>query len=172
YQNKVIYPPYHLVSASVTRDASDLLDKQNIPYLKSVESMIDQHSEEYCHTFFYSWEEVNKKFDLEFTEGFEYKETLSEQIKIKKSSQKNYVASVEIGEFEVTGDRLRELFDLPSISFELFLSEEGMRIVTYGVGHGLGMSLYGAQQMAEKGMDYQTILKYFYPETEIKVLSE
>ena len=31
-----------------------------------------------------------------------------------------------------------------------------------GLGHGLGLSLYGANQLAKDGFSYKDILKYFY----------
>lgn len=36
-----------------------------------------------------------------------------------------------------------------------------------GSGHGVGMSQYGAKFMAEKGMSYEDILKFYYTDTEI-----
>ncbi len=38
----------------------------------------------------------------------------------------------------------------------------GVEITGSGWGHGLGMSQYGARGMAEKGYNYQEILKYYY----------
>jgi stage II sporulation protein D (peptidoglycan lytic transglycosylase) len=34
-----------------------------------------------------------------------------------------------------------------------------------GYGHGVGMSQWGAQAMAERGADYREILAAFYPGT-------
>lgn len=38
----------------------------------------------------------------------------------------------------------------------------------YGSGHGIGMSQYGAKEMAENGYTYQEILKHYYTGIEIK----
>ena len=38
---------------------------------------------------------------------------------------------------------------------------------TYGYGHGVGMSQYGAEYFAENGMDYKDILKTYYKGVEI-----
>lgn len=43
----------------------------------------------------------------------------------------------------------------------------GYSIVGGGYGHGVGMSQNGANEMAKKGMDYETILRYYYLETEV-----
>ena len=39
--------------------------------------------------------------------------------------------------------------------------------VTRGYGHGVGMSQYGANEMAKLGYNYKEILKYYYKGTEI-----
>lgn len=45
-----------------------------------------------------------------------------------------------------------------------------MEIQTLGFGHGVGMSQYGAQGMANDGYLYQDILKHYYQNTEITKL--
>ena len=37
-----------------------------------------------------------------------------------------------------------------------------IRVVTKGLGHGLGVSLFGANELAANGYQYKDILKYFY----------
>ncbi|NBI29751.1 SpoIID/LytB domain-containing protein [Chengkuizengella marina] len=47
--------------------------------------------------------------------------------------------------------------------------EPQFRIIGYGYGHGLGMSQWGARQLAEfVGYDYQEILKYYYKDVNIE----
>lgn len=41
----------------------------------------------------------------------------------------------------------------------------GLKIYGGGYGHGLGMSQYGAAQMAQEGADYQEILLFYYQES-------
>ena len=42
---------------------------------------------------------------------------------------------------------------------------ETIRIDTYGFGHRVGMSQYGANAMAREGADYAAILTHYYPGT-------
>ena len=56
---------------------------------------------------------------------------------------------------------------LPSSCFEITLIEGDVRIVTMGQGHGFGLSQHMAAILAEDGMNYQEILKYFYQGVEI-----
>ena len=49
-------------------------------------------------------------------------------------------------------------------------TKEGYAITTKGFGHGLGMSQYGAQGMAQEGKTYREILKHYY--TGIQIVKE
>jgi stage II sporulation protein D len=54
-----------------------------------------------------------------------------------------------------------------STLFEIRPSEDGFVIVGSGHGHGVGMSQWGAQAMAESGAGYRKILETFYPGTTV-----
>ena len=41
-------------------------------------------------------------------------------------------------------------------------------IVTKGLGHGLGLSQYGANELAKEGKTYQEILQYYYKDVSIE----
>ncbi|MDO5725961.1 MAG: SpoIID/LytB domain-containing protein [Tissierellia bacterium] len=46
--------------------------------------------------------------------------------------------------------------------------EGNIKFVGKGYGHGVGMSQYGAVEMAKRGYNYIDILKFYYPGTEIR----
>jgi stage II sporulation protein D len=54
-----------------------------------------------------------------------------------------------------------------STLFEIKPSEDGFIIVGSGHGHGVGMSQWGAQAMAQSGAGYRKILSTFYPGTRV-----
>ncbi len=66
------------------------------------------------------------------------------------------------------GNSVHTLNILPSASFSVEKSRDG-RILLYGggLGHGIGMSQYGADGMAKQGMTWEQILKTFFPELDI-----
>ena len=74
-----------------------------------------------------------------------------------------------LGGAAVSGLTLRQLFSLRSTDFTLVW--DGARFVfrVRGYGHGLGMSQYGANLMAEGGADYTAILSHYYPGTKLVV---
>jgi len=62
-------------------------------------------------------------------------------------------------------DRVRSLaFDVSP------LPGGGARITGRGLGHGAGLSQWGAKEMADSGQDYRAILAHFYPGTELQTL--
>ena len=68
----------------------------------------------------------------------------------------------------ISGVQFRELFALRSTNFTLELTEDGIFIFTVqGHGHGVGMSQYGANLMAQSGKTYTEILKWYYTGIEI-----
>jgi stage II sporulation protein D len=54
-----------------------------------------------------------------------------------------------------------------STLFEIKPSDDGFLIVGSGHGHGVGMSQWGAQAMAQGGSRYRKILATFYPGTRV-----
>lgn len=80
------------------------------------------------------------------------------------------VKQVRIGEEEFSGASLRAILGLRSTLFTLQAKGDTISITTYGSGHRVGMSQYGAQAMAMDGADYKQILAHYYPETELITL--
>lgn len=75
------------------------------------------------------------------------------------------VATITLGGVPVRGTELRTLFSLRSTAFSLSCDAEGFCFTVTGSGHGVGMSQYGAQVMAQRGADYREILAHYYPGT-------
>ena len=111
---------------------------------------------------------INKKVWYGRLQGiFDTKEEIDlEKIQFKQDSA-GYVTEVIWSGKKISGESFREQLDLPSACFVVEESENQIFIVTKGIGHGLGMSLYTANVMAAQGEDYREILRYFFPLCEI-----
>ena len=75
------------------------------------------------------------------------------------------------GSAQVTGRQLRSALGdevIRSTLFEIREIDGDVVIVGSGHGHGVGMSQWGAQAMAERGADYREILAAFYPGTTLE----
>ena len=69
---------------------------------------------------------------------------------------------VQYGTTIANGEAVRAALGLNSACFYLSELEGKIRIVTKGIGHGLGFSQYGAEQMAKRGSSYRELLQYYY----------
>ncbi len=70
-----------------------------------------------------------------------------------------------------SGKRLRTLVEglgLRSRLFDIRSTPQGFAFVGSGYGHGVGMSQWGARELARRGTSYQRILARFYPGAELE----
>ena len=67
----------------------------------------------------------------------------------------------------IDGNEVATLLSLPTTEFLLTIEESTLNATCYGIGHGYGLNLCGADMLAENGMDYKNILKHYYPKLEI-----
>jgi stage II sporulation protein D len=77
------------------------------------------------------------------------------------------VATAVIGGAEISGAELREIFSLRSTAFTLEYKDGALLFTVTGYGHGVGMSQYGANVMAQSGSAYAEILAHYYPGTQL-----
>lgn len=81
------------------------------------------------------------------------------EININKT---NRVENLKVNDIIFKGIEFRKLLNLRSTDFTIEETLEGYIITTKGYGHGVGMSQYGANEMAKSGYSYEEILKHYY----------
>lgn len=79
----------------------------------------------------------------------------------------NHVDKIIISGKEYSGIEIRKLLKLRSTDFEIKQNGDSYIFTTKGYGHGVGMSQYGANEMAKQGSNYQEIIKHYYQNVEI-----
>ena len=72
------------------------------------------------------------------------------------------VAQVKVGGVALSGGAVRNLFGLRSACFQVEYGESGFTFSVTGYGHGVGMSQYGANAMAQAGSTWQEIIAHYY----------
>ena len=72
------------------------------------------------------------------------------------------VETVDVGGVTMKGSTLRSVLGLRSACFEWEVEDGKLVFYVTGYGHGVGMSQYGANQMAKEGADYREILTHYY----------
>lgn len=89
-------------------------------------------------------------------------DTILVDLVIEERDSAKYVTKLRYKETVFSGEALRCVLELPS-SLVYFSELEGnVRVMTKGLGHGLGLSQYGASAMAAEGKNYKEILRYYY----------
>ena len=149
-QDAVISDMYE-VSNGYTED-SMLVFNENKDYLKSVSSLDEIENRNFEKNVTFSKPEFCKKLDIN-----------CENIIINNviRSKSNRVNEITINNKTFKGTEFRKILNLRSTDFTINISNEVI-ITTYGYGHGVGMSQYGANYLAKKGYNYEQILKYYY----------
>ena len=95
-------------------------------------------------------------------------EKILESVTVAERDSSDYVTKVAVGEQTITGEEFRNHFKLNSSCFYLKEVENQVRIVTKGLGHGLGFSQYGANVLAKEGKEYKELLQYYYKDISIE----
>lgn len=156
YDNEPIVAVFHSTGSGRTENSEDVWGG-SLPYLRSVESPGDTTS---------------PKFESEVTVSrAEFEKTLGVTADIGEvtHSQGGAVKSIVIGGKKWSGGEIRSLFSLNSSNFEIVQNGEEIKFRVKGCGHGVGMSQYGANALAEKGATYEEILKTYYTGVEIAI---
>ena len=160
YDGKVIDAMFFSTSNGYTETAS-MVFNVDLPYLQSVKSSWDEKtSSAFRSVTTIPIEDFYNKLDLEYSDSLD--------VKILKRSSTNRIISLSINGIEFTGKTLYDKLGLKSTDFSLKKDGNNIVVSTVGYGHGVGMSQYGAEGMAEEGYDYKDILKYYYTGTTIK----
>lgn len=145
YEENLANAPFCKLTNGNTRDGKEVLGEE-YPYLKIKECPLDIEAKEQLQTV------ILNDMDAEITD----------------SDTAGYVLNVRVGKENVSGEEFRNTYSLASSSFALQKYDGKLRVTTRGVGHGLGLSQYTANEMAKEGDDYRTILNYFFTGTELR----
>ncbi|SBV91576.1 Stage II sporulation protein D [uncultured Eubacteriales bacterium] len=78
------------------------------------------------------------------------------------------VEQMDIGGVTVSGGALRTLFGLRSTNFTVAAANGSVTFQVTGYGHGVGMSQYGANALAEAGKTCEEIIKWYYTGVELE----
>ena len=173
YNDTYAWTPFHQSSCGKTRSASEVMGSEDYPYIAVRECPADKEAENEIQTFVFSYSEI-QTLCRDFLVAAENGEKAAQgytfnDFEIKSKDSAGYVSELKIGETVCTGDQFRDALSLPSSAFSLNESgKDDIKITTTGKGHGLGMSLWTAEQMAEEGKDCEEILSFFFEGTELR----
>lgn len=168
YQGEICSGVFHRVSAGQTREGSEVLQDTKMSFLKSVDSSQDIQSEDYLHGHYFT-EEALKDRLLEIYPDIELSDQpLTEQIVVEKRDSQEYVLEIRVGNLTVPGEEFRNNLELSSSNFTVQNLDGKIRFLCKGLGHGMGLSQYGGNELAKEGKTYEQIIFTYFPDVILK----
>lgn len=152
YNDKTIIAFYFSISNGKTENVENVFS-QKLDYLVSVDSSWDKRNN--------SNEKDIKMNVSDFLKKLNINDNKINNIKIDRSNT-NRINNIKINNKNYKGTKFRSLLNLKSTDIEIKYDNDYVYIHTVGYGHGVGMSQYGANYMAQDGYKYDDILKHYY----------
>lgn len=171
YENQPVLAVFHSSSAGATENSENVWN-QGLPYLVSVTSPETSEQvknyitsttvthQEFCDTF------KSKYPDADFTSS------PTDWFKDIVYSDSGRINSVNVGGITIKGTELRSLLSLRSTAVDIEVTDTDIVFTASGYGHGVGMSQYGANVMAQEGKNYREILSWYYTGVGFAKISE
>ncbi|AZK45877.1 stage II sporulation protein D [Paenibacillus lentus] len=168
YQGKPITATFFSASGGHTENSEEYWSLK-LPYLRSVPSPWEKTvNPSLKQTVSLSVNELFSKLGLQapdhpVTASVEGKQPSAPALfQIKSYTAGHSIKTMLIGDHIFTGRELREKLGLRSAQFMMSMDGDNVQITTYGNGHGVGMSQWGAHGMAKQGYTTTQILKHYY----------
>lgn len=140
-----------------------------VAYLKSVDSPEGDEVPNYRSQVVLTAEEIKSKV-LATYPGADLSGDPSGWFGKPNCNEGGTVSSILLGGVTLTGSQVRALFSLRSAAFTVSWDGTNFAFDVTGYGHGVGMSQYGANAMAEDGKNFQEILTWYYTGTTVDAL--
>lgn len=154
YNGNYIEALYHSTNNGKTESSFDVFGNY-YPYLISVSSEYDKNASSYLRTISMPLDTISNKLGLSLNND--------SVISILSYTDGGNIKEININGNNFSGKKVRELLSLRSADFDIGISDNNANITTRGYGHGVGMSQYGANGMANAGYSYKDILSHYYP---------
>ena len=161
YDGQPILAVFHSSSAGKTAEAGDVWSG-DVPYLRSVDS---PEGEETVPNYYSAAEFTAAEAktllaqahpELTFSGGPDKWFGAAER------DDSGRVSTVEVCGAPLRGVEVRRIFSLRSACFTIDAAAERVTFRVTGYGHGVGMSQYGANELARQGKTWQEILMWYY----------
>ncbi|MFS0725839.1 stage II sporulation protein D [Paenibacillus sp. 1P07SE] len=164
YKGKPIEASFFSTSNGYTENSEDYWTL-SLPYLRSVPSPWDEAlSPRFEQSVTLSLKEFRSKLGV--------KKGAEQTMQVLEHSDGNRIKSIAIGGQTFSGRQVRERLGLASSQFTWTVENGEIHFTTYGYGHGVGMSQWGANGMAKAGSQAQDILRHYYTGVTIEQASK
>jgi stage II sporulation protein D len=163
YDGEPILTAFHGISYGATESALTMWG-EDIPYLQSVDSNWDSELAQ-CETVVtFSESEMKQLLSAEF-DGGDFSGEPQDWISIAEKSEGGTALKIRAGGELAESSRLCKILGLPSAHLSVSYSDGEFTCTSLGCGHLVGMSQYGANEMAKQGKSSEEILLHYFPYT-------
>ena len=161
YGGKPILAVFHSSSAGKTAAAGQVWSG-DLPYLQSVDSPESEETvPNYYSVVTFTAAEAKEKL-LAARPGLKLEGTPEDWLGEVTEDASGRVETAVIGGETWKGTEVRAAFGLRSACFAAEAQAESLTFYVTGYGHGVGMSQYGANQLAREGKTWREILEWYY----------
>ncbi|MFC9711120.1 stage II sporulation protein D [Paenibacillus sp. NPDC056933] len=162
YQGKAITASFFSTSNGYTENAEDVWGNP-VPYLQSVASPWDKKlAPGFEETITMKRSEILQKLNLSASSIPVTAQQNGGWMEVMSTTQGHRIKEMRIAGTPFSGPEVRKLLGLRSSQFSWKTDGDEVQITTYGYGHGVGMSQWGANGMAQEGHTATQILKHYY----------
>lgn len=161
YGGEPIEALYHASSGGRTESADAYFSTYR-PYLISVPDPFGCPASCGAETVRMPWRDVAARLGLPGSPG--------KAVAVAERTPSGRARTVRIGEAELAARDVRERLGLPSTWFDVHVDGDDVVWTVRGSGHGVGMSQYGADGMARRGLGYDAILRHYYPGSRLETV--
>lgn len=163
YNGKVAETIFCASSGGFTVASDEVWGGNSVPYLITHEDPYSTHP--------WKYELKDKDFEKLGISGIN-----SVNVESFKDSKRvdNIIFNTSQGDVKLKANDFRKKIGNTIIKSTLFdIKVDGNKVLVSGngYGHGVGMSQYGAVEMAKKGQDYKKIIDFYFPGTNIEKLN-
>lgn len=169
YEDQPIVAAFFSMSGGKTENCAQVFGK-NLPYLTATDSVSETQLPNFISEIQIDNQTLKSCLEDNIN-GLKFDGNPNEQISINSRDPSDYVECLNIKDKQISGAKLRNILNLPSADFSIEKKEDGLLFICKGKGHGVGMSQYGANELAKEGKTYQEILTYYYKGTAVKSLN-
>ena len=167
YNEKPINAFFHANSGGATEAPVNVWGGSNYPYLQTVATSGEDAYTQYSSEVTVTKEEFKNKI-IEKHADLDIDFSKADSIKITEYTEGNRVKNLKVGNLNLSGVEIRNIFGLRSANFKIDIQENNVKFAVIGYGHGVGMSQTGADSLAKQGKKYDEIIKHYYTGVEIK----
>lgn len=165
-KGKLIDAAYFALSSGNTENASDIFGFDS-PYLRAAPSPFDLKAPDQTSETTVSAEKLCSALTA-LKKDFSLPDKKDGRIGTAERTPSGTVLKIKIGSQEFTGAEIRNALNLRSANFDIDDEGDSFVFTTRGYGHGVGLSQYGANALAQQGSDYQEILHHYYGSASIE----